>query len=139
MRVKVDQIDGVRFSIQARSHAIVSDQPKENGGADSGMTPPELLLASLGSCAAYYAAEYLRSRGLADRGVEVTVEAEKLKQPARLGKFRIGVTSPVNLSDEQHEAMTRAVHHCLVHNTLLSVPEVAIEVLTGKAEHSTVH
>ena len=25
----------------------------ENGGDDSGMTPPELLLASLGSCAAF--------------------------------------------------------------------------------------
>jgi hypothetical protein len=30
-----------------------SDQPVENGGDDSAMTPPELFLASLGSCAAF--------------------------------------------------------------------------------------
>ena len=55
MEVKVSHLDGVKFAIQARSHAIVCDQPPDNGGEDTGMTPPELLLASLGSCAAFYA------------------------------------------------------------------------------------
>jgi len=131
MEVKVSQIEGVRFDIQARSHKIVSDQPSENGGADSGMTPPELLLASLGSCAAFYAAEYLRTRKLAQSGVEVSVTAEKLKQPARLGNFHIQVTSPVSLTAEQTESMMRCVHSCLVHNTLLSPPEIKIEIAAG--------
>lgn len=94
------------------------------------MTPPELLLASLGSCAAYYAAEYLRARNLAPGGVEVSVSAEKLKTPARLGNFRVRVVSPVTLTSEQREAMLRSVHHCLVHNTLRTPPEIAIEVET---------
>jgi len=58
------------------------------------MTPPELLLASLGSCAAFYAVQYLKTRNLAETGVEVTVTAEKLKQPARVGNFRIHVVCP---------------------------------------------
>jgi len=128
MEVKVSQIEGVKFAVQARSHAIVCDQPVENKGTDSGMTPPELLLASLASCAAFYAAEYLRTRNLAQSGVAVSVTAEKLLQPARLGNFRIRVDSPVPLSPEQHDAMMRSVHHCLVHNTLLSPPEIEIEI-----------
>jgi uncharacterized OsmC-like protein len=131
MEVKVSQIEGVRFDIQARSHKIVSDQPSENGGADSGMTPPELLLASLGSCAAFYAAEYLRTRKLAQSGVEVSVTAEKLLKPARLGEFHVMVTSPVSLTAEQTESMMRCVHSCLVHNTLLSPPEIKIEIAAG--------
>ena len=131
MEVKVSQIEGVRFDIQARSHKIVSDQPSENGGADSGMTPPELLLASLGSCAAFYAAEYLRTRNLAQSGVEVSVTAEKLLKPARLGEFHVMVTSPVSLTAEQTESMMRCVHSCLVHNTLLSPPEIKIEIAAG--------
>ncbi len=134
MEIKVEQTGSVRFSVRARTHTIMSDQPRENGGEDTGMTPPELLLASLGSCAAYYAAEYLRARGLSDSGVRVTVHADKLKQPARLGNFQIEVNSPAHLSDEQQEAMTRAVSHCLVHNTLLSAPEIAIDVKAGIAE-----
>ncbi len=85
-------------------------------------------MASLGSCAAFYAAEYLRSRNLAHRGVEIAVTAEKLKQPARLGNFRVRVTSPVALTPDQSQGMMRAVHYCLVHNTLLSPPEIAIEL-----------
>lgn len=128
MEVRVKQVAGVKFSVQAGNNSLISDQPRDNGGEDSGMTPPELLLASLASCAAYYAAEYLRARNLAASGVEVAVSAEKLKGPARLGDFRVSVISPVALSSEQHEAMLRSVQHCVVHNTLRNPPEIRIEI-----------
>lgn len=134
MHVHVTQTGPVRFAVQARSHIVVSDQPPDNGGADTGMTPPELLLASLGSCAAFYAVQYLKSRNLADSGVEVSVTAEKLKQPARLGDFRIDVVSPVALTPEQEQGLLRSVHQCLIHNTLLSVPQVRI-ALTVPQSH----
>jgi uncharacterized OsmC-like protein len=133
MEVKVTHLDEVKFAIQSRSHSIVCDQPADNGGEDSGMTPPELMLASLGSCAAFYAVQYLKSRNLADSGVEVTVTADKLKQPARLGNFRIRVVYPVSLRDEQTEGLMRSVHHCLIHNTLLSPPEIKIELAMAEA------
>lgn len=128
MEVKVIHLDNVKFSIQSRSHSIVCDQPIDNGGEDSGMTPPEMMLASLGSCAAFYAVQYLKTRNLAETGVEVSVTAEKLKQPARLGNFRILVSCPVPLNEEQTEGLMRSVHHCLIHNTLLSPPEIEIEL-----------
>ena len=130
MEVKVTHLDQVKFSIQSRSHAILCDQPAENGGEDSGMTPPELLLASLGSCTAFYAVQYLKTRNLAESGVEVSVTSEKLKSPARLGNFRIQVSCPVPLTEEHSEGLMRSVKHCLVHNTLLSPPEIAIELTT---------
>ena len=122
MELKVTQLDGVKFAVQARSHTIISDQPVDNCGTDEGMTPPELLLASLGSCSAFYAVQYLKTRNLADSGVEVTVSAEKLKQPGRLGNFRINVVSPVELNEEQAEALVRSVHHCTIHKTRLFAP-----------------
>ncbi|MGB7547176.1 MAG: OsmC family protein [Terracidiphilus sp.] len=128
MEVTVKHLDQVRFSIQSRSHSIICDQPVENGGEDAGITPPELLLASLGSCAAFYAVQYLKTRNLAHSGVEVTVTADKLKPPARYGNFRIHVVCPVALTEEQTEALIRSVHHCPVHATLLSPPEIEIEL-----------
>ena len=132
MEVKVRQIDRFKFGIEARSHSVICDQPVENGGEDAGMTPPEFMLASLGACAEFYAVQYLRTRKLEDRGVEVTVAAEKLMQPARLGNFNIHVTCPTALSPEQVEGLRRAVHHCLIHNTLLSVPQIEIELSVGE-------
>jgi putative redox protein len=128
VELKIIHLDGVRFEIQARTHTIVCDQPADNGGQDAGMTPPELLLASLGSCAAFYAVQYLKARNLSDSGVEVSITAEKLKQPGRLGNFLIRVTCPTPLTAEQTEGLMRSVHHCTIHNTLLSAPKVEIEL-----------
>lgn len=128
MQVKVEQLENVKFFVHARHHTLICDQPADNGGSDEGMTPPELMLGSLGSCAAFYAVHYLKTRNLASGGVEVMVDAEKLKAPARLGNFRIEVRCPVALTPEQQQGMVRSVHSCLIHNTLMSVPEIAIEL-----------
>lgn len=128
MEVQIRQIEGVKFSIKARTHTILCDQPQENGGADAGMTPPELLLASLGTCAAFYAAEYLRTRKLADSGLSVSVVAGKLKGPVRLGDFRIRVDCPIGLSDEQRDGLMRSVEHCLIKNTLLNPPQIEVSL-----------
>ena len=128
MEVTVKHLDQVRFEVKARQHTVICDQPADNGGADTGMTPPEFLLASLASCAAFYAMQYLKSRNLAETGVEVKVTAEKLKPPARLGNFVIAVDCPVPLTDDQMQALERSVKHCLVHNTLLNVPAISLEI-----------
>jgi uncharacterized OsmC-like protein len=96
------------------------------------MTPPELMLASLGSCAAFYAVQYLKARNLAETGVEVKVTADKLMQPSRLGNFKVNVICPVSLTEDQNAGIMRAVHRCLIHNTLLSPPEILIELTTSE-------
>jgi uncharacterized OsmC-like protein len=132
MEVRVTQIEGVQFAVKARTHEVISDQPAENDGKDTGMTPPELLLGALGSCAAYYAVEYLRTRKLAETGVKVGVTAEKLKQPARLGNFVVTVNCPVPLSEAHNEGLLRAVQHCLIHNSLASPARIRIELPATK-------
>jgi putative redox protein len=132
MKVTVRHLNQTKFAVISRSHQIICDQPDENGGKDEGMTPPELLLASLGSCAAFYATQYLRARSMDEHGVAVSVSAEKLRQPARLGNFRIQVGCPLELTQEQRIGLERSVHHCLVHNTLLTPPQIAIEFEIGE-------
>jgi putative redox protein len=128
MEVTVEHLGALQFEIKARQHAIVSDQPPENGGHDEGMTPPELLLASLGSCAGFYAAQYLRKHKLATAGTRVRVTAEKVKDPARVDNFHIEVETPAALSEQHRGGVEDAVHLCLIHNTLLHPPNIEIEI-----------
>jgi uncharacterized OsmC-like protein len=128
MEVIIEHLGSVQFEIRARQHKIVSDQPAENGGFDEGMTPPELLLASLGSCVGFYAAQYLRKYKLATEGTRVRVTAAKLKEPARLGEFEIELEVPVELSEEHKEGVERSVKHCLIHNTLLNPPKIDLTI-----------
>ena len=127
MEAIISYLDSVKFEVNSRGHKVICDQPVNNGGNDEGMTPPEFLLASLGTCAGYYAAQYLKTRSLPLAGLAVKVLAEKAKQPARLGSFRIEVTTPVE--EERHrEGLMRAVKNCLVHNTLLHAPTIHIGI-----------
>ena len=128
MEITVDHLGAVQFEITARGHRIVSDQPEDQGGFDEGMTPPELLLASLGSCTAYYVAEYLKRHKLASEGTRVRILAEKVKNPARLDNFRIEVRVPVEISAEHQNGVREAVHRCLIHNTLLNPPHIELDV-----------
>jgi len=129
LEVTVNHLGAVQFEVKARQHTIACDQPPENGGYDEGMTPPELLLASLASCAGFYAAQYLRKFKLATEGTQVRVTADKVKEPvARIDNFRIEIETPVELTEQHRAGVERAVHHCLIHNTLLHPPTIAIDI-----------
>lgn len=129
MEITVEHLGSVQFQITTRGHSIVSDQPIEHGGYDEGMTPPELLLASLGSCAGYYAAQYLRKHKLAIEGTRVRVTCAKVKEPLpRMDDFKIEVETPVELSPEHRKGVQEAVEHCLVHNTLLHSPKISLQI-----------
>lgn len=128
MEVVVEHLGSVQFEIRARQHTIACDQPEASGGFDEGMTPPELMLASLGACAGYYAAQYLRKKGLAGEGTHVRVTAGKATGPARLENFKIELLLPVPVGDEDRKGVEESVHHCLIHNTLLNPPKITIEV-----------
>lgn len=128
MDVTVRYRNGVQFEAEARGHSIICDQPSENGGADQGMSPPEFLLVSLGTCAGYYAAQYLKARALPVEGLEVRVRAAKDGKPVRLDSFVIEVAVP-GIDGERHkEGLLRAVKLCLIHNTLAHPPQIDIAI-----------
>lgn len=131
MYMQIHFLGGTGFEAETRNHRVLSDQPLENGGNDRAMTPPELMLASIGTCAGFYSAQYLKTRSLPTEGLDIHVEAEKAIQPARIGSFRITVEAP-GVSEERHrEGLMRAVRGCLIHNTLLNRPDIDVAIRIG--------
>ena len=127
MEVSAQYLADSKFEVAARGHRVICDQPVDNGGSDAGISPPELLLASLATCAAYYAAQYLKARQLPAQDLKVRVSAEKATHPARLASFHIEVTVP-GLDDRHQAGILRAVKACLIHNTLVGGPSIEITV-----------
>ena len=130
MTCKVTYETDTRCVAETRGHQIIIDQPLDNHGTDEGMTPPELLLASLGTCAMYYAADYLRRNQQPAQGMEVFVDAEKATAPARLGRFTIRVVIPAVTDPAHLEGARRTAEKCLVKNTLLLTPTIELTVET---------
>jgi uncharacterized OsmC-like protein len=129
MEITVHHLGNAQFGATARGHRVVCDQPPANGGADTGMTPPEFLLTALATCAGYYAVEYLKARSIPTTDLEIKVSADKAQQPARLDSFRIEVTMP-GIDPRHEEGLQRAVDKCLIRNTLLQKPSIETIVRT---------
>jgi len=130
MEVRIRHGKGKQSEAFARFHRIVCDQPFDEAGSDSGMTPPELMLSALGCCAMHYAAEFLRARNVTLENVELRISAEKGGRPARLVEIEIEVNAP-GLSSRMQEGLLKSVDACLLHRTLINPPKLKISLATA--------
>jgi len=134
MDIRVKYLGGKKFEMIARNHHLIADQPFDNDGADTGMTPTELFLSSVGACAAYYAHEYLQARCLPHEDLEIRVSAEKGDRPVRITSLRLNVIAPA-LNQRHRDGVLRAVDACLIKNTLVVPPHIEVTV-SGSAQCS---
>lgn len=117
----------------ARFHRVMCDQPFDDGGNDTGMTPEELLLSALGASAMQRAAAYLRSRGLSLDGVELRVSAEVAE--SGLSEIAIDVEAP-GLTARKREAILKSIDTSPLYRTLIRPQGVRLGMLTNVAEKS---
>ena len=130
MEVRIEKLGRVSFAAYARQHMVVVDQPESSGGSDVAMTPPELFLASVGTCIGFYVAEYCAARKLDCEDLEIRVSADLLRPPTRLGNIRVDVNLPVELEKDRLDAVIRTALHCTISNTLHYPQEVQVQVHT---------
>jgi uncharacterized OsmC-like protein len=124
---------GSRFTAEARHHRLVLDQPVEDGATDQGMSPAELLLASLGGCVGQYVAQYLTTRGLATRGLAVGVRTQSSSRALHLGSFQVDVTVP-GLTDLQLRALEDSFPAGLVQNAICFENQLQITTVASSAK-----
>jgi putative redox protein len=110
---------------------ILTDQPLSQGGAGAAPTPFDLFLASIGTCAGFYALNFCRQRKLDAEGLGVTVETVKGEDGKRIAEIRIELTLPPDFPEKYREAILRAVDQCKVKRHILEPP--AFDVTTVRA------
>lgn len=118
---------GYRTGVGARTHHITSDEPVALGGTDGGMTPYELLLASLSSCMVMTMRMYADRKQWPLDGAEVRlrtapshdpdkqVRTEGTKGITRIER-RIILAGP--LTEEQKARIIEIADRCPVKRTL---------------------
>ncbi len=129
MNLSVKYLKGKKFEIICRSHRIIIDQPESEGGTDQGVTPIELLNASLASCAAFYAMTFLKRRISTFSGLEIRSTWQYLEDPHRVGTIHLSIVLPQRLSEYEKRGLLRIVQHCTVENTLKYPPQIHIDIM----------
>ena len=131
-RMEVGFRSGEAYEVAVRGHRISVDQPRDAGGQDAAPTPTELFVASLASCAAYYAGRYLTRHGYPRDGLRVTADYEMAAdRPARVAAIQLTVRVPDEVPAERMPALRAVISHCTVHNSLARPPAVSIDLAAG--------
>lgn len=116
---------GYRCRMPVRDFEIISDEPLDEGGTDTGPAPTDLFLASLASCftmAVYHAARK-RAIELTDLVVRTTGHYEGL----RYDEIEVEVLSS-HPRAELEELVERAKSWCYVSNTLTNEVRLRYEI-----------
>jgi putative redox protein len=122
---------GYAAEVRARGHRIAVDEPLQDGGADGGPMPTELLCASLASCFCLAIGHVAGKHGVELTDLRVGVRAEREGRALRYGRFAVTVRSSLP-ADVLRPLVARAERYCWVSNTLARPPAIDFSIETSK-------
>jgi putative redox protein len=128
MRIETTYPGGVRVDAMLRGYTIPTDQPVEYGGEGTAPAPFEHFLASIATCAGFYAVQFCRKRQLATAGLAVTLDARRDPETHQLAELEIGLTLPHDFPEKYRDAIVRAIDQCAVKRALEAPPRIATVV-----------
>lgn len=123
---------GVRVDASYHGHTIQTDQPVPYG-QDSAPAPFDLFLASLATCAGFYALRFCQERNIATEGLALSMTLEREPEKKRLSRIRIALTVPEGFPDKYESAILRAMDQCAVKKAIVDPPQFEMSVVTTSA------
>ncbi|HET8569984.1 MAG TPA: OsmC family protein [Candidatus Limnocylindria bacterium] len=118
----VHHLQGDAYAVFTRGHRIVVDQPSTG---DSGQTPLELFVASIASCAAFYAGRFLARHGVTGHRVDCVYEQA---QDGSVSRVALTLHTSRPLADALRSGAVRAMEHCTVVRSIRGGLDVTVGV-----------
>jgi uncharacterized OsmC-like protein len=129
---------GFAQEIRTGKHRFHADEPVSAGGADTGPSPYELLLAALGACTSMTLGMYARRKGWPLEEVAVHLRHSKIHavdcvecetKEGMLDRIERDIQLSGALSEEQRTRLLEIADKCPVHRTLTSQVQIKTRLL----------
>lgn len=117
-----------QHALHIRAHTLHADASVAGGGADAAPNPHDYFDAALAACKAITAQWYARKHGIPLERVDTRVERDDADERKGTYRLRLRVELHGPLSDEQRQAVLRAIAACPVHK-LMTTTDVQIETV----------
>ena len=127
---------GVAVDAEVHGFTIHTDQPQAHGGDGSAPAPFDLFLASIGTCAGFYALRFCQERKIPTAGMSLRMTSERDPANARVGSVRLELTLPAGFPDKYVGAVVRAMDQCAVKRALLDPPVFEVSAVASPQRFS---
>jgi len=117
------------FESKLGDYSLIIDVPPAMGGQGRGPTPPEIFIASLGSCVGALVAQFCNRGNIVTEGMTVDVTFNKVDNPTRLTDIKVRVNLPFGECENRAEALRRVAKHCPVHETIETLDGIDFEIV----------
>ena len=108
--------------------SIRTDQNSPNGGGGDAPEPFQLVLASIATCAGFYALSFCEGRGLSTEGLGLTMSCRRHETEPRFDRMVIELTVPESFPEKYRAGVRRAMDLCAVKKHILNPPEFDVKV-----------
>jgi len=130
MRIPVHFPGGVAVAARVGAHVVATDQPAAAGGGATAPAPFDLFLASLATCAGFYAVRFCQTRQVDSAGLGLEMETES--EGHGITRIRFHLRLPDGFPERYREAIVRAVDQCAVKRHLDNPPRFETQVTTAE-------
>jgi len=128
MRIDVTFPDGLAVEAKVGDHHVRTDQPERHGGGDSAPPPFDLFLASVASCAGFYALRFCQQREIDTTDLAVSMDVHRDETGKRVERMTISVHLPEDFPEKYRPAILRSIDHCTVKRHILEPPVFDVEI-----------
>jgi putative redox protein len=120
--------------IQAGKHQLTADEPQSvEGGMDTGPSPYDLLLASLGACTSITMRMYARLKKLPLTSIKVILNHHKERHDDKeVVVIDRAIEVQGDLSEDQQQSLLKIANKCPVHKALTEGVNVKTALQKGK-------
>ena len=133
--MEITFIGGLKVRAEFDGLTVDTDQPVSSGGGGVAAGPYDLFLASLGTCAGFFALRFMQQRGIDPTGARLTLATDKDPETGLAATVTIDLELPRGFPDKYRQAIVRAMDQCKVKRQLEHPP--AVEATTSSSDSAT--
>lgn len=119
---------GRKVDVHMEEMVINTDQPVKDGGQGSAPTPSQLFLASIASCAGYYALVFCQKRDIDTQGMGLEMRLAKDDTTKLIRTMTLVLTLPDAFPEKYRPAILKAMDACWVKKHLVDPPRIEMVI-----------
>lgn len=120
------------FESEMGKHKLTIEGPEDWGGKNRGPMPPQLFMASIGSCVGVLVTHFCQQHQLNAEGLTVEVDYDVAQQPVRFNNINVTANLPNAECDDNctRKALQHVAEHCPVHETIVTLDKIQFNIKT---------